>query len=67
MRPAWFRRAGLPIVGDSDAGGVTVMLHHSMIELPRQPMKPRRYDDRVGYFNETFEDYGSPKQEVERV
>ena len=30
-------------------------------------MKPRRYDDRVGYFNETFEDYGSPKQEVESV
>ena len=43
------------------------MLHHSMIELPRQPMKPRRYDDRVGFFNETFEDYGSPKQEVESV
>jgi hypothetical protein len=58
---------GLPTQGDSDAGGVTVMLHHSMIELPRQPMKPRRYDDRVGYFNETFEDYGSPKQEVDRV
>jgi Met-zincin/Domain of unknown function (DUF5117)/Domain of unknown function (DUF5118) len=59
--------SGLPIGGDSDAGGVTVMLHHSMIELPRQPMKPRRYDDRVGFFNETFEDYGSPKQEVDRV
>ena len=58
---------GLPTLGDSDAGGVTVMLHHSMIELPRQPMKPRRYDDRVGYFNETFEDYGSLKQEVDRV
>ena len=59
--------SGLPILGDSDTGGVTVMLHHSMIELPREPMKPRRYDDRVGYFNETFEDYGSPKQEVDRV
>ena len=58
---------GLPNQGDSDASGVTVMLHHSMIELPRQPMKPRRYDDRVGFFNETFEDYGSPKQEVDRV
>ncbi len=58
---------GLPTPADSDLGGVTVMLHHSMIELPRQPMKPRRYDDRVGYFNETFEDYGSPKQEVESV
>ena len=44
--------AGLPTIGgDSDSGGVTVMLHHSMIELPEQPMKPRRYDDRVGFFN----------------
>ena len=30
-------------------------------------MKPRRYDDRVGFFNVSFEDYGSPKQEVETV
>ncbi len=58
---------GLPQLGDSDTGGVTVMLHHSMIELPAQPMKPRRYDDRVGFFQVSFEDYGSPKQEVERV
>ena len=43
------------------------MLHHSMIELPEQPMKPRRYDDRVGFFTVSFEDYGSPKQEVEKV
>ena len=58
---------GLPQLGESDSGGITVMLHHSMIELPAQPMKPRRYDDRVGFFNVSFEDYGSPKQEVERV
>ncbi len=55
------------IGGDSDQGGVTVMLHHSLIDLPEQPMRPRRYDDRVGYFSVSFEDYGSPKQEVERV
>src|SRR6185437_1890065 len=56
-----------PIGGDSDPGGVTVMLHHSLIDLPEKPMRPRRYDDRVGYFSVAFEDYGSPKQEVERV
>ncbi len=43
------------------------MLHHSMVELPNEPMRPRRYDDRVGFFRVTFEDYGSPKQEVEQV
>jgi hypothetical protein len=57
---------GLP-VADSEPSGVTVKLHHSMIELPAQPMKPRRYDDRVGYFNVSFQDYGSPKHEVDRV
>jgi hypothetical protein len=58
---------GLPQLGEPESGGITAMLHHSMIELPAQPMKPRRYDDRVGFFNVSFEDYGSPKQEVERV
>ena len=57
----------LPIGGESDQGGVTVMLHHSLIELPEKPMHPRRYDDRVGYFSVSFEDYGSPKHEVEKV
>ena len=56
-----FSPSGQPIGGDSDASGVTVMLHHSMVELPREPMKPRRYDDRVGFFNETFEDYWKPE------
>jgi hypothetical protein len=38
-----------------------------MIVLPETPMKPRRYDDRVGFFRVSFQDYGSPKQEVDRV
>ncbi len=59
--------APVPIGGDSDSGGVTVMLHHSLIDLPDKPMQPRRYDDRIGFFLVSFEDYGSPKQEVERV
>jgi len=58
---------GLPPESDSDSGGVTVMLHHSLVDLPEKPMKPRRYDDRVGFFQVSFEYYGSPKQEVDRV
>src|SRR5262249_23503152 len=54
-------------VADSDSGAVTVLLHHSMVVLPAKPMKPWRYDDRVGFFRVSFEDYGSPKQEVDRV
>jgi Met-zincin/Domain of unknown function (DUF5117)/Domain of unknown function (DUF5118) len=57
----------IPIGDDSALSGVTVMLHHSLIDLPDAPMHPRRYDDRVGLFSVSFEDYGSPKQEVEKV
>ena len=32
----------MPIGGDSDRSGVTVMLHHSMVELPDKPMQPRQ-------------------------
>jgi hypothetical protein len=65
--PAGALAAPAPIGGDSDPGGVTVMLHHSLIDLPDRPMRPRRYDDRIGFFSVSFEDYGSPKQEVDRV
>src|SRR5262249_13169187 len=33
-----------------------------------QPMKPRKYDDRVGFFTESFQDYGNIKNhQVEEV
>jgi len=28
----------------------TVLLFHSMVKLPETPMKPRLFDERVGYF-----------------
>ena len=40
------------------SGAVTVLVHHSMIKLPEEPMKPRKFDDRVGFFTEAFQDYG---------
>ena len=59
---------GGPIPGGGGReGSVTVMLHHSLIDLPEKPMRPRRYDDRVGYFTVSFEDYGSLKHQVEEV
>ncbi len=54
--------------GGGSTGGVTVLLHHSMIKLPEDPMRPRRFDDRVGFFTEQFEDYGNVKNhQVEDV
>ncbi len=51
-----------------DANGVTVLLHHSMVKLPDEPMKPRKYDSRVGYFTVGFQDYADVRNhQVENV
>jgi len=53
---------------DETQSGVTVVLHHSMVRLPEEPMHPRRYDDRIGFFNVGFNDYGdSSDHEVKEV
>lgn len=47
--------------GSSDSApqssGITAMLCHSMVKLPETPMKPRRFDSRVGFFTESFTDF----------
>jgi len=54
--------------GGGGGGAVTVRLHHSMVKLPESPMRPRKYDDRVGFFTEEFEEYGNVKShQVEDV
>jgi hypothetical protein len=39
-------------------GSATVLLHHSMVKLPDEPMTPRLFDERVGYFSVRQIDYG---------
>jgi uncharacterized protein DUF4953/uncharacterized protein DUF5117/uncharacterized protein DUF5118 len=36
----------------------TVVMHYSMVKLPEQPMMPRLFDERVGYFTVRKIDYG---------
>jgi hypothetical protein len=43
-------------------GTVTVEMAHSMILLPEDPMMPRMWDDRVGFFSVTQNDYGLDEQ-----
>jgi hypothetical protein len=45
--------------GDNDiySSGVTARIHHSMVELPAEPMQPRQRDERVGFFSVGFTDY----------
>ena len=52
---------------DSGTEAVTVVLHHSMVTLPAVPMKPRLFDDRVGYFASGFYEFGSPENRVKEV
>ncbi|MEE2636844.1 MAG: zinc-dependent metalloprotease [Acidobacteriota bacterium] len=39
-------------------GSATVVIHYSMVRLPEQPMQPRLFDERVGYFSIRQLDYG---------
>jgi hypothetical protein len=40
----------------------TVQMHYSMVKLPEQPMMPRLFDERVGYFTVRQTDYGIDEQ-----
>ncbi len=48
--------------GGMRPGSGTVVLHHSMVKLPEQPMAPRVFDERVGYFSVRQLDYGRDEQ-----
>lgn len=54
--------------GGGAEGSITATIHHSMVKLPDDPMKPRKYDDRVGFFAVGFEDYSDTSNaQVEEV
>ena len=40
----------------------TVVMHYSMVKLPENPMMPRMFDERVGYFSIRKIDYGIDEQ-----
>ena len=47
---------------DPTQSGVTALVHHSMVKLPEDPMKPRVFDDRVGFFTVGFTDFGDTRK-----
>lgn len=61
------QRIPLPRRSDPSLGSVTVELHHSMVKLPEDPMRPRYNDPRVGFFAVGYEDYSSDEHQVENV
>ncbi len=49
------------------AGTISLEMNHSMVLLPRDKMKPRLCDDRVGYFSVQQVDYGLETQKATEV
>jgi hypothetical protein len=62
------RRGGGGAARDPSQSGVTVLMHHSMVKLPDNPMKPRRHDDRVGFISVGFTEFGAnERHQVEQI
>jgi hypothetical protein len=45
-------------VNSSGLSSASVLVHFSLVQLPEVPMRGRLSDNRVGYFNLPFEEYG---------
>ena len=52
---------------NSTAGSISVLMNQSIVLLPKEPMQPRIYDYRVGYFNINRIDYGSEAYKADEV
>jgi Met-zincin/Domain of unknown function (DUF5117) len=47
-------------------GSATVVMHWSMVKLPEQPMRPRLFDQRVGYFTTSTIDYSRDEHRAQK-
>ncbi|HUI56851.1 MAG TPA: zinc-dependent metalloprotease [Bryobacteraceae bacterium] len=45
----------------------TVVLHHSMVKLPENPMMPRMFDNRVGYFTTRTMSYTHDEYKADNI
>ncbi|MEO8621760.1 MAG: zinc-dependent metalloprotease, partial [bacterium] len=59
--------AGAPQApGGAPRPATSVLAHWSIIRLPEQPMMPRRFDERVGFFSERYVDFGADSRAARR-
>ncbi|WP_276502279.1 zinc-dependent metalloprotease [Terrimonas pollutisoli] len=61
------RMAGPPtgIGGGTPGGNLTIEMNSSFVLLPKEPMQPRHFDPRVGYFAVGYTDFDANPQGVE--
>jgi hypothetical protein len=53
--------------GTMRGASATIELHHSMVRLPEKPMKPRLFDERVGYFTTRHQDFSDDEYRSRNV
>lgn len=63
----WDERSKEKGRSDPSLSSVTVVVHHSMVALPKNPMQARRYDYRIGIFKTSYAYFSSDRQEVEGI
>ncbi len=49
---------------DRDAGTISVEMRQSLVLLPREPMRPRHADERIGFFSVERVNYGLDEQKA---
>ncbi|MDQ6831614.1 MAG: zinc-dependent metalloprotease [Gemmatimonadota bacterium] len=63
-------RPGVPAApggpGAQQTPAQSVLAHWSIVRLPEQPMMPRRFDERVGFFSVRQVDFGTEEQRAAR-
>jgi hypothetical protein len=64
--PANAAQANQPSPNAMRNGSASVLMHYSMVKLPEQPMMPRLFDERVGYFSIQQVDYGVDEHRAPR-
>jgi hypothetical protein len=52
---------------NTSTGTISIELNNSMVLLPKEPMKRRYFDERVGWFTSSQTDYGSEAQKSETL
>jgi len=55
------------VAGGMRPGSASVVVHYSMVKLPETPMKPRLFDERVGYFTTNMVDYSKDEHRAPHV
>ena len=59
---------GRPAVAPTEAarlgGAITMEISTSIMLMPEKPMTPRRFDARVGYFADAYQEYADAQQKV---